>query len=181
MELTYTLQESDFLIYHLFAASKSAQVKRKRQRTRWIIPIIYAVIAIAFFFSGKPGMAVIFVVTGILWMAIYPFYSSWLYRRQYLKMIRESYSRRFDKEFSLAWDEEHFILKDESSDSRIEKSELEEISEIASHYFLRLKKGISIIIPKRDLSDPVVFGEALEQLRAETNVEHNSELTWKWK
>ena len=67
MNINYQLTNLDFLEHQLYTSSKSELHKKRRFRSRIIIPILYLVLG--FFFanqSGKLGIGIGFAVFGIL-------------------------------------------------------------------------------------------------------------------
>ncbi|GAA4125836.1 hypothetical protein [Flavobacterium chungbukense] len=67
MLISYQLDENDFLQYQLYTASKSERIKKKRLKSKIVIPIIYGLIIAFDLYKGNTNSAIVFLVMGILW------------------------------------------------------------------------------------------------------------------
>ena len=178
MTINYQLTNSDFLEYQLYISSKSELHKKRRFRSRIIIPILY--LALGIFFanqSGKFGIGIAFAVFGILWFTFYPLYSKWRYKNHFKKHVEENYKNRINKPVEIDFDENSVNTKDFTSESRINGTELKELIETKDHFFLKLTTDLSLIVPKHSIENQTEFKKRVTELGAE----YVDELNWKWK
>ena len=178
MNINYQLTNSDFLEYQLYTSSKSELHKKRRFRSRIIIPVLYLVLGIFFANQNeKFGIGIAFVVFGILWFAFYPLYSKWRYKNHFKKHVEENYKNRINKPVEIDFDENSVNAKDFTSESRINGTELKELIETKGHFFIKLTTDLSLIVPKHSIENQTEFKKRLTELGAE----YIDELNWKWK
>ena len=177
MTINYQLTNSDFLEYQLYTSSKSELHKKRRFRSRIIIPIIYLVLGLFANQSGKFGIGIAFVIFGILWFVFYPLYSKWRYKNHFKKHVEENYKNRINKPVEIDFDENSVNAKDFTSESKINGTELKELIETKNHFFIKLTTDLSLIVPKHSVENQTEFKKRVTELGAE----YVDELNWKWK
>lgn len=178
MELTYQLTLEDFLAFQMYASSKSALHRSRRQRGRFLIPIIYVVFAGFIYFSNRLTLlALIFLGIAVLWLLLYPLYAHWLYKRHFTKHLAENYKNRVGHDLVLKIEEDALWSKDHASESRTVASEFKTITELPNHFFLKLHTDISFIVPKRAIPNQEAFKNRIMAMGAQ----YEDETHWKWK
>ncbi|APY06831.1 hypothetical protein BWZ20_00315 [Winogradskyella sp. J14-2] len=178
MTINYQLTNSDFLEYQLYTSSKSELHKKRRFRSRIIIPILYLVLGIFFANqSEKFGIGIAFIVFGILWFVFYPLYAKWRYKNHFKKHVEENYKNRINKPVEIDFNENSVNSKDFTSESRINGTELKELIETKDHFFIKLQTDLSLIVPKHSIENQTEFKKRVTELGAE----YVDELNWKWK
>ncbi|MBB4804177.1 hypothetical protein HNP37_004263 [Flavobacterium nitrogenifigens] len=182
MTTNYQLDENDFLQYQLYTASKSERIKKKRLKSKIIIPIIYGLIVAFDLYKGNTNSAIVFLAMGILWFFLYPFWDKRHYIKHYKGFIKENYQNRFNKVVVIEFADDFISSNDISgSEMKIATSEIEEINEISSSIFIKFNIGNSLILPKNKIQnndDIILF---LRQLANSLNIKYNIENDWKWK
>jgi len=178
MTIEYKIDESDFLTHQLFAASKSDRIKRKRQRFKVIPSLIFIAFGLLFFFKDK---SVTFLIVGLLWFFIYPFWESWIYIKHYKGYIKEVYKGRFGRSLTLVFSNEFIIAKDNGSESKVLTKELEEIYEIPSAVFVGLKGGVTFILPKDKIANIDNTKARLKELADYLKIKYIVDEKWVWK
>jgi hypothetical protein len=178
-----TLNENDYLIHQLYIASKTPRIKKARIRSWILTTVAFLAMTYLFFESGNDALGFYFLILSLLSLALYPFYSRWRYKRHYQRYIADTYKNRFGEECTLEINEDFILTKDRTGESKINCSEIEEISEIKDFYFLRLKTGGSIIISKvkTDAQELSRLEEGLRELVDKKGIKRNVELDWKWR
>ncbi len=175
MELKYSLTKSDYLTYQLFQASQSKHLRKIKFITWFLIPLLYIAIGIL-------GLVNLIISIGgaILWLIIFPYFTRWVIKKNYSKLIDEHLGDRTDKTSKISLENNKILLSDETSERKIDTSEVSDIFEIASHVFIRLQQGVSIILPKEKIAKESVasFVSALEN---QTDINKTEMLDWKWK
>lgn len=178
MTINYQLTNADFLEYQLYTSSKSELHKKRRFRSRIIIPILYLVLGIFFANqNGKFEIGIAFVLFGILWFVFYPMYSKWRYKNHFKKHVEENYKNRINKPVEIDFDENSVNAKDFTSESKINGTELKELIETHNHFFIKLTTDLSLIVPKHSIENQAEFKKRVTELGAE----YVDELNWKWK
>jgi hypothetical protein len=181
MTFTFKVEEKDYLVHQLYVASKSDFVRKRRLRNTWIITLLYIGCGLLFYFRHKPFTGIVFVVLGLLWLVLYPMWQRYSYKRQYIKIVRESLKDRFGKSGTLEIDDEYLLLKSDGSESRLTTKEVEAVNEISQVVMIKLRNGQSIILPKDNCSDPEKLIARLKLLAAHLSVPYNLEPDWSWK
>ena len=181
MIVTYRIDQADFLTYHLYMASTSDLIK-KRRRNNWITPpILYFLIGLHAIYNDTPFLGIIFFIFAILWLLFYPIWQRRRYANHYKSIIKESYNECHERSSTLEVDNEVIITKDEGSESKIFTTELENIVEIPSAIFVKLNTAQSFILPKDKIDDIVNLTVRLKELAKHLNIEYIIDDKWKWK
>ncbi len=180
MTIDYKIDENDFLTHQLFVASKSDRIKKKRQRSKIILPLIYVVFGLLFLFQGKISLAVIIFILGLLWFFIYPLWERQHYIKHYKGFIKENYKDRLERIATLEFNNDFILAKDNGSESKVLTTELEEIFEIASTIFVRLKGGQSFILPKDKISNYDTLKARLKDLANYLKIKYETDEKWEW-
>ncbi len=181
MTIDYKIDENDFLTHQLFVASKSDRIKKKRQRSKLIVALIYVVFGLLFLLQDKISLAIIFFIIGILWFFIYPIWERRHYINHYKRFIRENYKDRLGRTATLEFNNEYILAKDNGSESKILTIELEEICEIPTTILVRLKGGQSFILPKDKITDFDKVKARLKELAEHLKINYETDEKWEWK
>lgn len=181
MTIDYTIDENDYLTHQLFVASKSAYIKKKRQRNKIIIPLIYIGLGFLGLLENNISLAIFFFIIGVLWFFIYPLWEKLYYIKNYMSFINENYKDRFGRTATLEFNNEYFLAKDNVSESKVLTTELEEICEIATTIFIRLKGGQSFILPKGKITDLDKVKARLKELADYLKIKYEIDEKWEWK
>lgn len=177
MTLEYKINEEDFLDFQLFTASQSERINKKK-RNGWILLTLGSIlIALYFYLNNNITMTIYFGLVAFACGLFYPKYFKWRYKRHYKNYIKENYSKRFGELATLTINSDSIFSKDKTGEGKINISEIEQIDETDKHFFLKISTGLSLLIPKKELSD-------IDGLRAKfkkLGIVVNNELNWKWK
>ena len=181
MTIDYKIDENDFLTHQLFLASKSYRIKKKRQRSKIIVPLIYFVFGFLFLIESNFSLIIIFFIIGLLWFFIYPLWERRHYINHYKGFIKENYKNRLGRIATLEFGNDFILAKDNGSESKVLTTELEEISEIPSTIFIRLKSGQSFILPKDKIININIVKTRLKELANYLKINYEIDETWEWK
>lgn len=181
MTIELKIDENDFLTHQLYTASKSARIKRKRQRNKVVMPLIYIALGIVFFFSNRVATGIIFFIIAPLWFFIYPVWERQRYIKHYKDFIKENYKDRHGSTGTLELSNDYILAKDNGGESKVLTKEIEVINEIPSAIYIKLKGGQSFILPKDKISDTGTVTIRLKELAAWLSIPYNIEDTWEWK
>ena len=103
------------------------------------------------------------------------------YINHYAGFINENYTDRTGRIASLKFHNDYILAKDYGSESKILTTELEEICEIPSAVFVKLKGGQSLILPKDKITDFYKVKARLEELANHLKIKYNIDEKWRWK
>ncbi len=148
MKFEYELRDDDFLTFQLFTSSTSPRIIRKK-RNGWMFLTLGSIIFGSLFYAvGNTPLAVYLAVFAVIAAIFYPMYFKWRYKRHYQNFIKDSYSNSLGIMQTLEFHPDHVFLKDKTGESTVILEEIEEATEIDSHFFIKLSTGVSLIIPK---------------------------------
>lgn len=173
-----SLNEEDFLTYNLYTASKSKRIKKKRI-SEWILTTVIF-LGLSVILNEEGFLEYYFMILAGLTLFLFPIYTRWRYKNHYLKYIRENFKNRFGEVASLEFSEDLILTKDRTGEAKTNISEIEELNEISTHLFIKLRTGQAFIIPKRTVTFDTFKKELLENVVAGKLV-WNEELKWRWR
>jgi hypothetical protein len=124
MTINYKIDRNDLLLHQLFLASKSERIKKKRQRNKWGVLVVYFFFGSLFLFDHSFTLGIIFFIIGLLWFFMYPIRERKRYIKHYEDFIEENYKERFDRMVSLEFSNDFIIAKDSGSESKILTTEI---------------------------------------------------------
>jgi len=123
---------------------------------------------------------IVYIVFCVLFLLFYPAILSAGYKKSYQKAIKEIYSQRFGQAFTLEFKDTSINDNFAMRQCEIFHPSLESIEEVSSHFFIYLKYGEQIIIPKTEV-DRDATKNYLQALAQQLTIPYNSNLNWKWK
>ena len=178
MKIEYTLKEEDFLEYQLYITSQSKMIQKKRLIARFAVPLMYVLISVGFYFYNNNQNAILICIfLGALWLLIYPFYSKYRYKRFYLNHIKKNYTDKLDHVDALKiGNNNYFYITQQEKEGKIKTTDAEKLIELKNHFFLQIKTGGAIIIPK----NYVLNTETFKQKIADLNIDYLNETDWRW-
>ncbi len=181
MKIEYTIGEEDFLTHQLYAATKSPQILKQRKRTWLLVPAMYVIIAAVLYLQGLKPTALFLVIAAIAWLPLYPVFQHRRYRKHFLNHVKETYKNRINKPGSVEFTDGFILLKDDTGEGKTDINQLEKITELPGHIFVKLKAGLSIILAKDKIEDAPAVVTYLKALAAQLGIPYNPELDWKWR
>jgi hypothetical protein len=181
MIIKIALETKDYLAYHLFLASKSDSLKKRRFLHWFSVPLMYIVTGIVFvYLNGAEIVRTIFFVTAGLWFIFYPFYSKWAVGRFLLRQVNARYANLVGKEGGIHLTEKKIIVKGHDASMDIDYKDVKDIIELPDHFFIDLNIGSSLILPKQKI-EAKMLAEAIKKISAKTGIEPKAETLWGWK
>lgn len=181
MTIELKIDENDYLNYQLFVASQSKTIKRKRNRNKIIIPILYLLIGTSGFYNNSIFMGIVFCIFAVLWFFLYPLWERNNYIKHYKNFIQENYKDAFGKSAFLEISDKTIFIKDEVSDSKLLTSEIKEIYEIPTSIYIRMKAGKTLILPKSKIPSIQELKSELIRLSSVLKINYISDENWVWK
>lgn len=163
MEYSFRVKPEDYVEHHLYRSAHTDRDRQKRQRSRILVPIAYLGFGIYLYFRDGQIIGLLgFALVAVLWYLFYPRFSAWRYRKFYERHIQALWSDAKDRVTKVSFQENDILINDGHSESRVGLNDLEECVEVEGHYFLFLKTGQSLILPKRDMAGGVGVKEMIQ-------------------
>lgn len=182
MELKYTLTENDYLQQQLYMASKSKLVNNQRKKSRILVFMVLLGISLLFYMIGNTLIAYYLAGYGVICFFLYPIYLKFYYQRHYRKYVKENFKNRIGIISTLLFKEDILEAYSENiGSSEVKFSAFENISEIKDYFFIALKTGVSIMIPKSEIINIEAVRSELKMITEKIGINFISELDWKWK
>lgn len=178
MNIQFKLTNNDFLTYQLYTSSTSKLHQKERLRARLLVPLIYlGFVVFSIYNDDSLILITVFTLLAVLWFLFYPFYAKWKYKRHFQKHILHHYKNKINKPVGITLEDDEILIKDVTSDTRIKRAEIKEITEISNHFFIKLSTDVSLVIPKHVVSNKSEFIDYFIQ----DGVNYVDALNWKWK
>jgi hypothetical protein len=165
MIFTFKIEQNDFLTFQLYTVSKSKNVIKTRRRGQLLTSIAGLLLMLNLFVTGSKIAGIFMLVISILTYLFYPRYHRWRLKSHFKKYSKKNYGSQFGQEESLETKTDHIISKNIAGEGKVLTSELENLTEINDYFFLKMKNGSSIILPKRDLSNEKDLVNELKTMR----------------
>jgi len=175
------LDEKDFLTFQLYNASKTPRIRNTRIRN-WIL-FVFLMFCLAYLFSDRDDnfLKYYFLSMGVTGVFIYPLYSRWWHRRHYTKFVHDTYNDRIGLDSTLTFTPDTIQCKDRTGEMFIYKSEIEAIDVIPGYYFLKIKGGGTMILPKAKVDKLEEVEHEIRTLLDRGDIKHTIDLKWKWR
>lgn len=180
MQIEYSLQRADFLIYQLFAASKSKAIAKSRKRSRLVIPVVYTFLAFVLSLFTEPFYPLAFFGIGLVWYLIHPVLMRRRFKHHFEKYIDEHYRNRFDKTITLDFGDEKISTTDYMGESTLKIAEITDIDEIEGYTFIKFSSSEALIIPVGRLANPDALKQQIDKLALLPAVVRTTRPNWQW-
>jgi hypothetical protein len=178
MEIEYSLTKDDYLIYHLYTASKSKNTIRNKRNAKYIPPVFFILIGVYLMTRDNTYTGIImFAMLSVLWFVFYPMLQKRRYEKYYSRHIDENYVNRININTRLEIDTEYFRLINKTGESKINTSELKALIELKDYFFIELLSKQTLIIPKKNIERIEVFKENMQDY----HLSFIDETMWSWR
>jgi hypothetical protein len=182
MKIEFTLNREDFLQGQLFFTSQSSQIIKSRRKSRFLIPVVYMLLAMSLFILDEDFVGMIVFAFGLGWFLFSPLLQRKRYMRYLGKYIDEHFANRFDKPVTITFNPDYLEAVDYESEYKVKVTEIVEATEVRDYYFLKLSGGGSIIIPSYKLTlQRKELSETILELVEYAGIKQIINLDWKWK
>lgn len=138
-------------------------------------------LSLMFYQSGNTLLFYYFLIFGVITMIFYPLYERWHYKNHYSRFIAQTYKNRFGQIANITFAEAGIETKDITGESRINLTEIENVTETGNYFYPKLRRGENMIIPKSKLGDVDIVRNELKQLCERLNIDFIEDLNWRWK
>lgn len=186
MKFSLTLDIEDYLSYHLFQASKSRILKKRRIRNWALVPAVYFISGILLMLlKGSEMVSLIFYVTGVLWIVLYPFYSRWAIPRYMKRQIAQKYANVAGKEGELEITKSAIIISNDGNSLKKNIPDVVSIVNLPGYYIIELgDRGptgdLDLILPKNKVSHKTL-NDLIQKISTQTGIKVEDQTSWKWK
>lgn len=181
MKIQYTLSRSDLLNNQLYIASISERIKKKRRKSKLVVPLSYLILALLVLAIGYVTMAIVLVVFGVLWYIVYPQYLSSKYVMHYADFINENFAHLLSDSIFLTIDDDFIISKDKISEGKIKLTEIKSIIRLSDNYLINLGLGSNLVLPLMDIQkDKNVISTFVEKISEKTGLTIEDKSSWRW-
>lgn len=182
MELNYSLTEDDYLQQQLYLASKSKLIKKQRKTGRILVLMILLLIGFLFYEINNLPIVYYFGGASIFCFCFFPIYLKIYYKRFFRKYVKENFKNRIGVTSKLLFKEDVLeVFSKDIGSSELNFSGFENISEIKDYFFIALKTGLNIMIPKSEVENVEALRDELKMITEKKGISFISELEWEWK
>lgn len=176
MKFEYKIEAGDFLEFQLFTATHDAIIQKRKKKGWTLFTIVCIILATLSFLNATIILAIYFAVLAVIIGFFYPRYFKWRYKKQYGNFIIRNYNKRFGEVAEMEITKDHIFSKDNVAQGKVKIEDIQEINETPNHFFIKIKSGISFILPKYHINPPI----DLKAYFSEIGVPVKDALDWKW-
>lgn len=181
MKLTYQLNQNDFLQHQLFVASKSPRIRKNRLKSRLFLSGTMLLLSFLFYARDNHILFYYFLIAAAITFIFYPYYLKWQYKKHYQKFIADTYKNRFGQTANIELTELSIETHDITGESKIYLTEIESVTETSSYFYIHLRTGSNLIIPKSQVDNILLLKDQLHQLCKQLNIPFIEDFKWIWK
>ncbi len=176
MKLEYTLNEKDFINYHLFSISENEKTKKMMNKTKFIIVGFFLYIGINAYNKNNIEFAILYGIIALLNFIFFnKMYKSKM-RKYFSKMVKTSYAKRIGEKETIEFNSEFIIMENKIGEVKTKISEVAKINETKDNFFIKLSNGSSFIVSKNGINNI----ELIKKEWKELNIPMFENLIWKW-
>lgn len=181
MQLTYTLEEKDYLNFQLYHVSANKDVKKQRRNTQIIVSIAVGLLGLFFLLFGERWEGVYFLIGTIPVYYLCRFYSSILYRFSIKKHIANIYRKTTPRQVSLSILDGKLKYSERGLTSNYMFSDILSITNTRKYLFFRFSETSFIILPKRELIDVSYVVNHIRDEAKKSGINFSEKTSWKWR
>jgi len=178
MNLQYQLDNSDYVQALIFYSRQNSDLKKRRNRS-WVVNTL-AIFSLSFYFWTVKNhfLTIYFLIAGVIVGCIFPFYTRWRQKRFYTSYIANM-SKDWERQgCKLQVADGYLEMSDNDSWSKLAVKKIQVIHEVTPYFFIRLKAGSTIIIPKNRIEDIDSVRNELVELGSTFNIPVITDLKW---
>lgn len=102
-------------------------------------------------------------------------------KKHYDKYIADAYKNKFGQTLHMTFTDSTIESHDASGSGTLNYSGLEVFSETAGYFYLKLRSGETLIIPKSGVEDAAQLRTLLKDVSHRMKIEFVEDLNWKWR
>lgn len=177
--MNFTLSGEDYLPYTLYHISTLKTEKRLRTKAWIAVTTAFFLFGALLFIYGDTFIVYFYSATALILIITFPYFHKYRLKKQHGNFVKEAYKNNIGEEIRLSFEESQVKTNKTSGASTINYASIDKIVEIKSLYFIVLKDGKYLIIPKRG-TDNISVETKLMELAAKLEIPFSKELDWKW-
>ncbi len=178
------MTQNDYLQYQLYLSSTSSRLKKQRNRSWLSKSIGYIILSSLFYISGQnhyaQALTYYFFVAGLLFLFFYPTYKKYYLKKYFTQFTNDRYRGRSFEDTTTYFHNDYIEIKDKTVEYKINVTELENTIETPDYFYMTMKIGGHLIIPKLQLSNIKKERLGLKNLSAKLQVPFTTDLKWRW-
>ena len=155
----------DLVAFHLYNSEHSASFRRGRLLLQLVVGLMTAASSTIYFVAGDYLKAVVWLVAGLLLVAVVPRSFRWSVERQALKVYRRSQKKGLVGVHRLSLAPEAMVHTSEREESRVVWSGVERVVSSDEYVFIYTSAATATVVPKRAFSDDAECAEFIETAR----------------
>lgn len=180
VNLKYALEKEDYVMFQLLVASTSDRIKKKRKRSRIIIPIIYLAFAAFGGYTGDTTMSIVFLMLSLIWFLFYPKYEAWKYKKHYNSFVDENFKSHYGLETKTQLGETEIYSENSKGNTTVKVEDITEIIETEQYLFVRLGVGMGLIFPKEKIQNLQELENWISTTSDQLGIPNQVNLNWSW-
>lgn len=185
MNIKYILDHNDFLNFQLFTTSTLDAAKKRRNRIRIMVPVIYLALGFWLYFKDKEQnykMAISLMILAVLWYFIFPFFEARSFKKKLMKYIQVNYKDTLPMSVDMEFDADSMFTKGLTEENKIFYKDLEEIKETDEYLFVKIQNtGQTLIFPKQKIDNAHDLSNYFIYIAQKLNLPYKHFGDWKWK
>lgn len=181
MKYNIEYAEDDFLQFQLFTASQSKRIKNKRERSTIIIMLCFLLLAMLLGSSGTDFLFYAFLALIPVTYFFYPKYLKNHHYKHYQEFVKESFQKRDHQPTLLEFKADTIFSKNEYGESLLKYKAIDCVVEIPSYFFIPLKSGGTLILPKREVKNYDELFSFLREKSHQLEFDYSIFKDWSWK
>lgn len=164
----------------MYSSGESEHQKKKRMRGRFMVPVIWSLIAFYCFSSHEQVLGIVFLVGSAAWLFLYPAYSKWLHIRHFKNHIKENYRGKLDAEAVLRLEDDGLHSSGGDSQGTLKYAGIDELVELETLYLIRLKQAMTLLLP-RERIEKTHLEEFMKEVSKRAGLEIKDHRTRHWR
>ena len=165
MNISYNVTEADFIQFNYFHYTNSTAGKRALTQQRFIGPITFLIMGVAFMYVTslpKWYIAVLMLLASVIWYFYYPVYFKRLIKREVTKMLEEGKNEGLLGKHQLLMTDQGFVEVTPHERTRAKWQSIKKMEEDKEAIYLYNSSVSALILPKRELKEPEVVQQYIE-------------------
>ena len=180
MTLTYSLSEDDFLNSQLFIIKSKGTFQKFRQISMITITVLYIITVSFSFYFKKDFFGYTMILIGLITLIAFPTYYKQSYKERLRTQLRDYVSNKFDIEFTIVLTDDYLRSISEDGETQLKLRQIGEIVEVGEYFYLKLKIGDTLIIPKNPVENIQDLQSELKQIAQRFEIGYTTDLNWRW-
>lgn len=180
MDFSFLYDKEALLEFQLYLASKSATIKKSRNRNRLLLTVVLLFMGAMYIYRTQYPYAAVFIGMAVLWYLAYPKLGGRIYKKHFTKFVDSSYANRLGEEVKLSFGEHELSIEEKGSTAGFAYEEFAEMAEIPSSFLIKLKTDMVIVIQKNATVSQEEIAAFLDRLSKQLNISFSNNTNWKW-